>query len=109
MRTGGKLTARRVATLAKAGRYADGHNLYLQVSQHGTKAWLFRYALDGRARALGLGPLRVVSLQQARERARETHRLLLDGIDPITAKEAKRTARRLEAAKRIGFREAAEQ
>ncbi len=108
MRVGGELTARKVATLTAPGRYADGLGLYLQVSQFGTKAWLLRFMLDGRARAMGLGPLHTVSLQEARERAREARQLLLDGVDPIAAKREKRSQQRVKAANRVTFRECAE-
>ena len=36
--------------LKKCGGSADGGNLYLQVSKWGTKAWLFRFMLNGRSR-----------------------------------------------------------
>ena len=38
---------------------------------------------NGHARQLGLGPLHSVSLQEARNRAREARQLILDGRDPI--------------------------
>jgi hypothetical protein len=38
----GRLTARKVAT-AKAGKYADGGNLYLIVSDTGTRKWVLRF------------------------------------------------------------------
>ena len=50
------------------GRYSDGHGLWLQISQSGTKAWLFRYMINGRARHMGLGPLHTVNLAEARVR-----------------------------------------
>jgi hypothetical protein len=34
-----------------------GGGLYLQVSKWRTKAWLFRFELDGQERQMGLGPL----------------------------------------------------
>ena len=34
--------------------YADGGGLYLQVGPTGAKSWIFRYMLEGRARAMGL-------------------------------------------------------
>ena len=38
-----RLTALKVAKLAKPGRYGDGGGLVLQVSKWRTKAWLFRF------------------------------------------------------------------
>src|SRR4026207_1809444 len=76
-----RLTALKVKSLEKPGRYADGHNLWLQISENGGKSWVLRYMLDGKARHMGLGPLHTVSLAEARERAREARKLLLDGRD----------------------------
>ncbi|MDR3408984.1 MAG: integrase arm-type DNA-binding domain-containing protein [Methylovirgula sp.] len=103
------LTAKRIATLTKPGRYGDGHGLYLQITKAGVRSWLFRYRRDGRERAMGLGPSHVVGLAAARERARAARLQLLDGIDPLEAKKAGRAARALAAAKALTFADAAEQ
>ncbi|WP_439574928.1 tyrosine-type recombinase/integrase [Phreatobacter sp.] len=102
----GNLTALKIAALSTPGRYGDGGGLYLQVAKGGTKAWLFRFMLDGRARQMGLGPVELVSLAQAREKAIQARQLLLDGIDPIDARDAAREARRAEKASAITFKEA---
>jgi len=81
MREGNKLTALEVSK-KKRGRYSDGHGLWLQISESGTKAWLFRYMLNGRARHMGLGPVHTVNLAEARMRARQARQLILDGKDP---------------------------
>jgi integrase len=107
MRESNKLNALKVTKLKEPGRYPDGHGLYLQVSKWGTKAWIFRFMKDGRARHMGLGPLHTLSLQEARERARRARQALLDGIDPIDNRTEIRLAERAQAAKRITFKEAA--
>lgn len=94
--------------MKKPGRYADGNGLYLQVAKGGSKSWLFRYMSDGKARAMGLGPVGIVTLADARDQAIEARRRLLAGVDPIEAKEAGRRAANLEVAKSITFKEAAE-
>ena len=48
------LGARQVETLP-AGFHSDGGNLYLRVRESGTRAWVFRYKLDGKVIELGLG------------------------------------------------------
>jgi integrase len=104
-----KLSAVGVAKLKKPGRYGDGGGLWLQVTEGTsgpTKCWLFRYMLDGRARAMGLGPLDTFSLAEARERARDARQLVKDGIDPIDAKRAKRQAAKATAARQITFTQA---
>jgi hypothetical protein len=108
MRDANKLSALAVAKTSKAGRYGDGRGLWLQVSPGGTKAWLFRFMLNGRARQMGLGPVDIVSLAEAREKARDCRKLLLDGVDPIEARKAKRTKARLEAARGMTFKQCAE-
>ena len=108
MREANKLSAVKVSRLKTPGRYCDGLGLWLQVSQFGTKAWLFRYTRHGRARQMGLGPLHTVSLAEARERARQARQVLLDGNDPIEIKRLKRDAARSDTAERILFKDAAE-
>jgi integrase len=111
------LTVKRIARLLKtAGRYSDGHGLYLQVPQAGQKkprgsraSWLFRYERDGRERWMGLGPLHTYSLDEARERARKARQQIKDGIDPLDARRAERSARALTAAKALSFEQAAQQ
>jgi integrase len=103
-----RLTARTVASKDQRGRYADGGGLFLQVSKWGTKAWIFRYQRDGRERHMGLGPVHTLSLADARERARECRRQLLEGRDPIDARVSERARSRLEALQLMLFRECAE-
>lgn len=87
--------------------YADGGGLYLQVSRSGTKSWIFRFALDGREREMGLGPLHTIGLSEARALATEARRLKLEGIDPIDARRTRREEGRLEAARALRFEQAA--
>ena len=90
-----RLTALRVKSLSKPGRYADGDGLYLYVSQAGTKSWVFRYRdrSTGKHRDKGLGPVRDVTLEQARKAAQQARAELRAGVDPIdAAAEAKATA-----------------
>lgn len=102
-----KLTAMQVQRLNTRGRYADGGGLYLQVSKSGTKAWLFRFMLNRKAREMGLGPVRDVSLAEARDLAAQARKLLARGEDPLEAKNLERQQRLLEAAKAITFKECA--
>jgi len=98
-----RLSALRVAKLKEAGYHGDGGGLYLQVSPAGTKSWVFRFKLNGRAREMGLGSLSTVTLADARGLAAECRRRLLDGTDPIEARKAVKELRRLEAAKAMTF------
>jgi integrase len=108
MRQINKLSAAAVNAKSKPGLYADGLGLYLQVSKFGTKAWVFRFMQNGKARKMGLGPVHTVPLSMAREKATEARRKLLDNIDPIDQRKETRQAVRLEAAKALTFKECAE-
>ncbi len=108
MRAINKLSARKVDALSKPGLYGDGLGLYLQVSAFGTKSWLYRYMMDGKARKMGLGPCHTVTLAMAREKATEARRKVLEGIDPIDERQGVKRARRIEAAKVMTFRQCAE-
>jgi integrase len=103
-----KLTALDVQRATEPGLHGDGGNLYLQVSQSGTKSWLFRYRLNGKARAMGLGSATAITLKRARELCAEPRRLVAEGIDPIDAKRAQRAAAAVDAAGAVTFRQFAE-
>ena len=112
MREGNKLTALAIARLKTPGRYSDGHGLYLQVSETGTKSWLFRYKKrDERGRDnshwMGLGPLHTYSLQEARERARWARQLIGSQRDPLAEKRAAEAALTASQLRAITFRQAA--
>ena len=108
MRTAKPLTALAVSKLTKPGRYAVGDGAYLQISEWGTRAWVFRYSRNGCGRHMGLGPHNLITLAEAREKAREARKALLNGEDPLTAKREKRARKKLELAKGITFKQAAE-
>jgi integrase len=77
----------------KPGMHHDGGGLWLQV-RAGSRSWLFRYSRDKQAKVMGLGPLHTIGLADARVKARECRKLLLEGMDPIEAREAHRAAQR---------------
>ena len=104
-----RLTALKVAAKELVpGMYADGAGLYLRVTPKGTRNWVLRYMLDRRPRWMGLGPVSLYGLAEARRRALDARRKRHDGIDPIEARRADRTRQRLDAAKAITFKQCAE-
>jgi integrase len=122
----GKLKAVQVAREKRLGLYGDGGGLYLQVTDSGSRSWIFRYwiakrdpvtgsllrdpttnKVKGRAREMGLGSLITVSLAEARDRALECRKLREKEIDPIEAREAARQQAALERAKSLKFKDAA--
>ncbi|RQV02627.1 DUF4102 domain-containing protein [Burkholderia cenocepacia] len=92
-----------VTRLKEPGLYADGGGLYLQITKTGVKSWLFRYMREGKARGMGLGPLRTVGLADARAKALDCRRQLLDGNDPLDKKKEQRVQQQIAAAKAITF------
>ena len=66
----------------------DGNGLYLQQG----RSWVLRYKIGGRTRMMGLGPLTLVDLTQARELALAARRQLHQGIDPLQGRAAARAA-----------------
>lgn len=104
----GRLTALKVARAAQAPElYADGGGLYLQVTPGGA-SWVWRYILKGYAREMGVWPLALYGLMEARAKALEARGLRHDGIDPIEARRAARMKVQDDAAKAITFKQCAE-
>lgn len=73
-----KLTAAGVkAALGRPGRYRDGAGLLLYVRKPGQASWVARLQHDGVRRDFGLGTVDLVSLAEAREKARAMKKALL--------------------------------
>jgi len=90
------------------GLYADGGNLYLQVTVNGdsvARSWIFRFAIDGKRREMGLGAVHTFGLKDARAKAAELRKLVYEGRDPIAERDAQRAARAAASAKRRTFDE----
>lgn len=104
-----KLTALQVAKAKNAGLYGDGAGLWLQVSDTGTKSWIYRFMLNGKNRWMGLGSVLDVSLEEARNRAAAARSKVREGIDPIDEKHVAKSVIRAAVAKAINFDKAAEE
>ena len=112
MRAGHRFTVIQVSKLKEPGLHHDGDGLYLQVTVGANgdinKSWILRYMLDGKARKMGLGPLSLVGLAEARERALAARKAArIERVDPIDARAAERTARAAEAARAMTFEQCA--
>lgn len=103
-----KLNPLAVTKTTKPGLYADGGGLYLQITTAGVKSWLFRYMRNGKARGMGLGPVHTIGLADARTRALDCRRQLLDGIDPIDSRNAERAAQGIAQTNAVTFQHCAE-
>ena len=81
-----KLSARRVETLKEPGFYGDGDGLYLSVKSSGAKSWILRVVVFGKRRDLGVGPADLVTLAEARDKAREWRKIAREGGDPFASR-----------------------
>jgi integrase len=84
-----------LAKLTKRGRVAVGHGAFLQISEFGTRSWVFRYVVNDKAHHVGLGSCTYVTLAEARQKAFEYRRLLAAGGDPLEQKRAVKRGRLL--------------
>ena len=100
-----KLTALTVSKMSKPGVYGDGAGLFIRVTEGGSKHWIHRFSLRGKAHWMGLGPYPEITLDQARQATLEARRLRLEGINPITERNTE-NARKHGA---ITFQECADQ
>ena len=103
-----RLSALQVTKLTRPGLYGDGGGLTLQVTTTGAKSWLFRFMVAGKPFAMGLGPTHTVSLAEARQKALNARKLLIEGINPLTAKKQNKIAAALASAKMMTFDQCAE-
>lgn len=103
----GKLNPKQVENLIEPGTYEDGDGLRLIVKSTGRKSWLLRFQLDGRRREMGLGAYPEISLKNARLEANSKRRQLIDGVDPLAARDLERAtqreAQRASEAKQLKF------
>lgn len=108
MRAHQRLTAVTVASLKRPGMVSDGLGLYLRIASSGTKSWVFRFTRGGRAHDMGLGPAHTVTLSDARAKAADCRKLLIEGKDPIEVRRLDCARRQLEELGSLSFQECAE-
>jgi integrase len=80
--------------------------LYLQIVGN-SRSWLLRVNTGGKRQKIGLGSCKHVTLAEARDKARELHKKIKDGIDPVKEREAVKAHATLKAAKAKTFRDCA--
>ncbi|MEP3895671.1 MAG: integrase arm-type DNA-binding domain-containing protein [Litorimonas sp.] len=66
--------------------------LLLQITTNGGRSWLLRTLVGGKRKEYGLGSFPEITLAVARDRARELKEMIRDGVDPIEARKAKKSA-----------------
>lgn len=104
-----RLSATGIKAKLRPGYHPDGAGLYLQVTAGGSRSWIFRFMLNGKAREMGLGSLLAVSLESARIKAAEQRALLAEGKDPIAERDREQREQALRAARTLTFDQCAEQ
>ena len=104
-----ELSAYQVRRLKRPGLHAVGGvaGLHLQVRHENARSWILRIKVGDLRRDLGLGRYPDVTLEQARERAREARQQLWAGIDPVAARKDALDALKAAQAKRLTFDQAA--
>src|SRR3546814_17948994 len=78
-----RLSENVVESAFRPGRYCDGGGLYLVVQPGGSKSWICRVQRDGTRRDIGLGSAAVVTLADARDKARDPRAQIALGLDPV--------------------------
>jgi integrase len=104
-----KLTAKKVAKLRTvAGRHSDGQNLYLEVKPSRTPQWVYKYEIAGLSRYIYFGSINVLTLSEARNRARVFAQQRADGLDPREERLKAKVARAAQVANAKTFQQVAE-
>lgn len=108
-------TARGIISVNKPGYHADPENkgLYLQVTKTSNgiaRSWIFRFTspITLKRREMGIGRIESFSLANARLKALDLRRQILDGVDPLEQRIAKRSKAIEASINTITFAEAAE-
>ena len=81
------MTAAKLKTLKRPGRYRADATLFLFIKDTGTRSWVQRLTVDGVRREIGLGGYPTVGLAEAREQAAEKRRLARKGGNPLARAE----------------------
>ena len=90
-----KFTARNVIFAPPGRHHAGTPGLYLYVSPDAqVRRWIYRYTspVTRRVTETGVGPVTVVTLAEARDKALAIRRMIANGIDPVQAKRTERSA-----------------
>lgn len=78
-------------------KLTDANGLYLHVMPTGARYWRYKYRYLGKQKVLALGVYPEISLAEAREKHREAHKLVTQGLDPSQEKQNTKRERILNA------------
>jgi hypothetical protein len=74
---------------------SDGHGLFLQLHENGSKYWHYAYDFGGSEKLLSFGVWPDVGLKQARARHQAARELLANGVDPSASRKAMKASGRV--------------
>ncbi len=103
------LSALAVGRLKTPGLWAVGGvaGLYLSVNQGRARSWVLRVVIGTKRRDMGLGGFPDVTLEQARDSARQARALIGEGIDPIAQRKQIKSGLAAQQASEKTFEQAA--
>ncbi|MBA4381645.1 MAG: integrase [Sideroxydans sp.] len=93
-----EVAVRKVKPEAKPFKMADGGGMYLEVMPNGSKYWRLKYRFAGKEKRLALGVYPDTSLADARGKRDEARKLLANGSDPSSIKQAEKRQAKISAA-----------
>ena len=82
-----KLTAKKCETATygkESSKLFDGKGLFLFLHKNGSKYWRYKYKSPTRGKedTLSIGVYPEISLAEAREKHKDAHKLVSEGVDP---------------------------
>ena len=103
-------SAKSVQSVNTISYHRCGDGLYLQLSNKGTKSWIysFKNPVTKKQREMGLGPYKFVDLAMARQQALENNQLVLNGKDPIRERKASNIEAQIAKPRKSTFKELVE-
>jgi len=87
---------------AKVYYLNDGAGLRLRCRPDGSRTWVFRYRVNAKEKALGLGSYPVTTIAIARAKADENRNLIIAGKNPVAEKRANKVKRAISANQTFG-------
>lgn len=76
------LKVKKIVPRDKRFEVLDGKGLYIRIMPTGSKSWVFRYMIEGKARRITFGSYPTLSLSKARELHAKAMQDIEQGIDP---------------------------
>ncbi|WP_419769082.1 MAG: tyrosine-type recombinase/integrase [Candidatus Marinarcus sp.] len=73
-------------------KLSDGEGLYFVVKKNGTKSWRYDFSYGGKRKSMSFGIYPTVSLKDARTKKDEAKYSLVNNVNPISIKRAKKTS-----------------